>query len=180
MMVADVDNDQAQEVIYGAGMFQSDGSFGCATGFGHGDALHVTDLVPSRPGLEVFMPHEDESKPWWDVRQAEDCIIIAQSSDTGEDNGRGAADDIDADNPGAEFWSASDGALRSATSGAVLNASKPSQVNFLDLVGRRRVARNRRRHEYPQRQRYGAVYVWRLHGQQHDQVDAHADGRLVR
>ena len=62
MAVADVDGDKAQEIIYGAAMIQSDGSFGCATGLGHGDALHVGDLVPARAGLEVFMPHEDTSQ----------------------------------------------------------------------------------------------------------------------
>lgn len=131
MVVADVDGDLAQEIIYGAAMIQSDGSFGCSTGFGHGDALHATDLVPSRPGLEVFMPHEDKSKPWWDVRQAEDCKIIAQSSESNVDNGRGVAADIAADNPGAEFWSAADSALRSASNGNVVSNSKPSHTNFL-------------------------------------------------
>src|SRR5690606_5759676 len=73
MVVADVDGDGAQEIIYGAAMIQSDGSFGCSTGLNHGDALHVSDFVPSRPGLEVFMPHEDKAKPWWHVRKAENC-----------------------------------------------------------------------------------------------------------
>jgi hypothetical protein len=130
MVVADVDGDNAQEIIYGAGMIQSDGSFGCATGLNHGDALHATDLIPSRPGLEVFMPHEDKAKPWWDLRDAATCEILQQSTSSGEDNGRGVADDVLADNPGAEFWSASDGAVRSATDGKTVGGSKPS-INFL-------------------------------------------------
>jgi rhamnogalacturonan endolyase len=131
MAVADVDADGAQEIIYGAAMIQSDGSFGCSTGFGHGDALHAADLVPSRSGLEVFMPHEDKSQPWWDVRQAEDCKIIHKSGETGQDNGRGVAADVNAANPGAEFWSASESGLRSATSNAAVGGSKPSQINFV-------------------------------------------------
>jgi hypothetical protein len=131
MVVADVDADDAQEIVYGAAMIQSDGSFGCATGLGHGDALHVTDLVPSRPGLEVFMPHEDTSKPWWDVRDARTCEILQQASGSGEDNGRGVAADVLASNPGAEFWSNADGSLRSATDGSALPEDKPGSTNFL-------------------------------------------------
>lgn len=130
MAVADVDGDEAQEIIYGAAMIQSDGSFGCATGLGHGDALHVGDLIPSRPGLEVFMPHEDTSKPIWDVRDARTCQVIHVSNTTGSDNGRGVAADISAASPGAEFWSSRDDQMRSATTGQGLG-SRPSFINFL-------------------------------------------------
>ena len=130
MVVADVDDDQAQEIIYGAAMIQSDGSFGCSTGLGHGDALHAGDFVPSRAGLEVFMPHEDTDQETWDVRDAKTCEILHSSGITGSDNGRGVAGDIVATNAGAEFWSASDANLRSATTGASLG-SKPSETNFL-------------------------------------------------
>ncbi len=36
------------------------------TGYGHGDALHVGDLIPSRPGLEVFKvdEHTDQPAAW--------------------------------------------------------------------------------------------------------------------
>lgn len=131
MVVADVDADGAQEVIYGAAMIQSDGSFGCSTGLNHGDALHASDFVPSRPGLEVFMPHEDKAKPWWHIRQAEDCKILFQSSSTNADNGRGVAADVLASSPGAEFWSSADPALRSATTNATVGNGKPSQINFV-------------------------------------------------
>ncbi len=130
MTVADVDGDKAQEVIYGAAMIQSNGSFGCATGFGHGDAQHVADLIPSRPGLEVFMPHESTTQQTWDVRDARTCQVLFSSGVTGADNGRGVAADIVASNAGAEFWSATDSQLRSATTGASIGA-KPSMVNFL-------------------------------------------------
>ncbi|MDD9942049.1 MAG: rhamnogalacturonan lyase [Myxococcales bacterium] len=130
MSVADVDHDGAQEIIYGAAMIDSDGSFGCSTGLGHGDALHVGDLIPSRPGLEVFMPHEDASKDTWDIRDAETCEIIHRSRVTGSDNGRGVAADIVAASPGAEMWSSADDALRSAASGNAVG-SRPRPINFL-------------------------------------------------
>ncbi len=131
MAVADVDGDDAQEIVYGAAMIQSDGSFGCSTGLAHGDAMHVGDLVPSRPGLEVFMPHEDKAMPWWDVRDASDCDVLFQAGSSGADNGRGVAADITAASPGAEFWSASDPNLRSATTNDTIGNSKPGPVNFL-------------------------------------------------
>jgi hypothetical protein len=130
MAVADVDGDLSQEIIYGAAMIQSDGTFGCSTGYGHGDALHVGDLIPSRNGLEVFMPHEDESKPTWDVRDAATCKVLQVSTATGVDNGRGVADDVLASSEGAEFWSAKDRAFRSATTGATTGTNSPT-VNFL-------------------------------------------------
>jgi rhamnogalacturonan endolyase len=128
MAVADVDGDGAQEIIYGASVINSDGTGRCSTALGHGDALHVGDLVPSRRGLEVFMPHEDTSKPSWDVHDASTCEVIRKGPVTGDDTGRGAADDIFAGNEGAEVWALD--ALFSATSGASVG-SKPASVNFL-------------------------------------------------
>ncbi len=130
MVVADVDNDNAQEILYGAAMIQSNGLLGCATGFGHGDAIHVGDFILSRPGLEMFMPHEDTSKQTWDIRDANSCAIIHSSNVTGSDNGRGICDDISPANPGAEFWSSADTNMRSATTGASLGA-KPNTANFV-------------------------------------------------
>jgi rhamnogalacturonan endolyase len=130
MAVADVDGDKAQEIIYGAATWDSNGAFLCATGFGHGDALHVSDLAPSRPGIEVFMPHEDKSKPIWDVHDAATCEVIAVAGTSGSDNGRGVAADVVASSPGAEFWSASDHALRSCTTGNSVG-SDSSNMNFV-------------------------------------------------
>lgn len=130
MVVADVDGDLAQEIIYGAAMIQSDGSLGCSTGLNHGDALHAGDLIPSRPGLEVFMPQEDKSKPWWHIRDANDCKIIHKASSSGADNGRGVAGDISAASPGAEFWSSAEGGLRDATTNKEVGG-KPKSTNFL-------------------------------------------------
>ena len=131
MMVADTDGDLAQEIIYGAATIDSDGKFKCSTGFGHGDALHVGDLVPTHTGLEVFMPHEDTSQPAFDVHDANTCAVIVKGAVTGSDNGRGVADDVDASNAGSEVWSAAVSGLLSATNGNSVNASKPGSTNFL-------------------------------------------------
>jgi len=54
LSVADVDNDGRDEIIFGAMVLDDDGKGLYSTGFGHGDALHVSDLDPDRPGLEVY------------------------------------------------------------------------------------------------------------------------------
>ena len=130
MAVADVDGDNAQEIVYGAATWESDGSFKCSTGFGHGDALHVTDHDPSRPGIEVFLPHEDKSKPIWDVHDGGTCEIIAVSGTTGDDNSRGIAADFVAGSLGSEFWSSSDKTIRAASDGSAVGGSTGS-TNFL-------------------------------------------------
>jgi rhamnogalacturonan endolyase len=128
MALADVDGDGAQDVVYGASVINGDGTARCSTKLGHGDALHVGDFVPTRPGLEVFMPHEDGSQPSWDLHDANTCEILQRGPTTGGDTGRGVADDVRADNPGAELWTF-DG-LVSASTGASLGA-RPASVNFL-------------------------------------------------
>jgi hypothetical protein len=55
---ADVDGDGKDEIIYGSMTLKSDGTGLYTTGLGHGDAIHVSDLDPSRPGLEVFAIQE--------------------------------------------------------------------------------------------------------------------------
>jgi len=53
-----VDGDGRDEIIFGAMTIDDDGLALYNTGFGHGDALHVGDFDPFRPGLEVFGVHE--------------------------------------------------------------------------------------------------------------------------
>jgi rhamnogalacturonan endolyase len=43
-MAADVDNDGGQEIITGATTIESDGTFKCSSGMGHGDAMHIGEL----------------------------------------------------------------------------------------------------------------------------------------
>ncbi len=54
LSVADVDGDGKDEIIFGAMCIDDNGQGLYSTGLGHGDALHVSDLDPAIPGLEVF------------------------------------------------------------------------------------------------------------------------------
>src|SRR5690606_7363547 len=60
---ADVDADGRDEIVYGASVIDDNGTGLWTNGLGHGDAGHVGDLNPSRPGLEYFKVQEDKSKP---------------------------------------------------------------------------------------------------------------------
>jgi rhamnogalacturonan endolyase len=128
LSVANVDDDPQQEIIYGAMVIDHDGRGLCSTGLGHGDALHVSDLVPSRPGLEVFMPHEDTTQPAYDMHDARTCELLVTGPVTGKDTGRGVAADVVAERPGAEIWAAGTGLLdaKGAPAGAT-----PQSANFL-------------------------------------------------
>jgi hypothetical protein len=131
LSVANVDDDPQQEIIYGAMTVDHDGSGLCSSGMDHGDALHVADLDPDRPGVEVFMPTEVTSRPHWTIRDGRTCQILRQATQTGSDVGRGVAADVVAGNRGAEFWASSGVALSSAATGQALGGPQPNSVNFL-------------------------------------------------
>ncbi|MFY1595119.1 cellulose binding domain-containing protein [Micromonospora sp. WMMD737] len=133
LSVADVDADGRQEIVYGSATINDDGRLMYATGFGHGDALHVGDLVPGRAGLEVFTIHESGNQPAADLHDARTGQVVWQRPNNGgaEGPGRGVAADIHAGSPGAEVWGAGThmGDLYSA-SGTVVGR-RPSSANFL-------------------------------------------------
>ena len=60
LSVADVDGDGKDEIVYGSMVVDDNGKGLFTNGLRHGDSLHVGDLDPERPGLEVFGPHENE------------------------------------------------------------------------------------------------------------------------
>ena len=132
--VGDVDMDGKDEIMYGAMAFDDDGTPLYNTRFGHGDASHLGDLVPERPGLEFYMPHESAGRDLGDVvipgvslRDAATGEIIWGQPSTG-DIGRGLAADISPDYIGYEFW-ASSGLGIYNTEGDKINGSIPS-INF--------------------------------------------------
>jgi rhamnogalacturonan endolyase len=111
LSVADVDADGKDEIIYGSMVVDDNGAGLFSTGLRHGDALHVGDLVPARPGLEVYGVHESEGNtltlgtPGMALYDARDGQII-WSFVPGQDVGRGMTADIDPRTPGNEFWGA--------------------------------------------------------------------------
>lgn len=104
--VGDVDGDGCDEIIYGSAAIDHDGWLLHTTGLGHGDALHLTDLMPDREGLEVMMVHE-EAPYGWSVRDARTGELIIHHTGI-SDTGRGIAADIYAEHRGFEFWHSDD------------------------------------------------------------------------
>ncbi|MEO6603564.1 MAG: rhamnogalacturonan lyase [Polyangiaceae bacterium] len=125
-MAADTNGDGAQEIITGATTIGSDGSLQCQTGLGHGDAIHVGELIVGK-GITVFTVHEDQGG--YDVHDAATCKTSVKVTG-GDDNGRGVADYIQPSNTtGAAFWSASAPDLYSIDGTSI--GSKPASTNFL-------------------------------------------------
>ena len=62
-IVADVDEDGRDEIVYGSMVIDDNGQGLSTTGYGHGDAQHVGDFNPYRKGLEYFGCLE-ESPVW--------------------------------------------------------------------------------------------------------------------
>ncbi len=116
LSIADVDGDQKDEVVFGQITIDDDGTGLYNSGLGHGDALHVGDLIPSREGSEIFSTQEDSGADYgYDMRDAKTGEII-WGEHTGQDTGRGLTADIDPRYVGSEAW-AVDGAWNSTTGG---------------------------------------------------------------
>ena len=114
LSVADVDGDGRDEIVFGAMTIDDNGKGLYSTGLGHGDALHVSDLDPSRPGLEVFDIQErfdDAGANFRDAKTGEVIWKIAsvKAGADGEGPGRGLALDVDPRYPGYECWVAGAG-----------------------------------------------------------------------
>lgn len=125
--VADVDGDGKDEILFGSAACDDNGLLLYATGFGHGDAIHVGKMRPDVPGLQVFQVHE-ESPYGWDLHDAATGNVLF-SATADDDNGRGMAADVIGSNSGYEFCSAKDRQQRSAVTGEVVS-TKSSSVNF--------------------------------------------------
>ena len=128
--VADVDADGRDEIVYHSMVVNSDGTGRFSTGLRHGDALHVSDFDPARPGLEVFGIHENEEKLFgtpgaacYDAKTGN----VLWSFGPDADIGRGLAADIDPRHPGSEMWGGASG-LRTAQGERIGNA--PRSANF--------------------------------------------------
>ncbi len=140
LSMADVDSDGKHEVVYGGATLDHDGSLlyssydwghpdsnvpGEWVKYGHGDAMHVGDIDPDRPGLEIFTVHEGGRwAPYgYALRDAATGELIFGEY-IAADVGRGMVGDIDPDTPGLEVWGSHGVGLRTA-SGELVSSQTP-------------------------------------------------------
>ena len=109
LSVADVDADGKDEIVYQAMVIDDNGKGLYSTGLRHGDAMHISDMYPDRPGLEVFTIQENEGStvrfqtPGVAMRDARTGELLWSHS-PGIDVKAGLAADIDPRHPGYEAW----------------------------------------------------------------------------
>lgn len=126
MTVGDVDGDGKDEIINGSSAINDDGKRLWTYGQGHGDALHMSDMDPDRPGQEIWQCLESESQysPYGiRLNDAKTGKMIFGAVTTG-DVGRALAADIDPNHRGYEMWSSS-GNLYNVQDGQI-GTSKPT------------------------------------------------------
>ncbi|MFC7534911.1 rhamnogalacturonan lyase [Actinoplanes sp. GCM10030250] len=125
LSAADVDADGKQEIVYGSATIDNDGSLlyssfatlpegsaapGTTARLGHGDAMHVTDIDPDRPGLEIFTVHEGATYAPYGMamRGAADGEVLFGTY-SGRDTGRGMIGDVLPEVRGIESWASMPG-----------------------------------------------------------------------
>ena len=145
LSASDVDGDGKHEIVYGAATIDHDGSLlyssfatlpegsaapGTSARLGHGDAMHVTDIDPDRPGLEIFTVHEGAtSAPYgMAMRKAENGEVIFGVY-SGRDTGRGMIGDVVPGSRGIESWAS----LPGGTTG-VLGLYTPTGQRISDSI----------------------------------------------
>ncbi|MGB8602542.1 MAG: rhamnogalacturonan lyase, partial [Rhizomicrobium sp.] len=132
LSIADVDGDGRDEIIYGSMAVDDNGKGLWSSGLGHGDAMAVGDLDPTRPGLEKFGSHEDLrhnggiGSAMLDARTGK--ILWSTPSDS--DTGRAVTADIDPRFPGSESWASNSDILYTAQGKPIAGVTRPKELSF--------------------------------------------------
>ncbi|MCE5177926.1 MAG: silent information regulator protein Sir2 [Porphyromonadaceae bacterium] len=111
MLVNDVDEDGRDEIILGSAVLDNDGTLLWSAGLGHPDKVYVTDIDPSRPGLEIFYAVEalhDKDGLGICVRDAKTGELIWSVEEPTVHIGSGMVADIDPSLPGLEGFAGED------------------------------------------------------------------------
>ena len=107
LQVGDINGDGKDEIFNGAIAISHDGRSMWSTGLGHGDRMYLTDIDPSRPGLEIAYICEDaQPQLGVNLRDARNGDLIWGAREPHLDNAidQVAVGDIDPKYPGMEVW----------------------------------------------------------------------------
>ena len=111
-VIADVDEDGRDEIVYGSMVIDDCGKGLSTTGLGHGDAIHVSDFDPYRKGLETFACNEDN--PGMNYRNATTCEMYIRRT-AGDDDGRALMGNFSNTYPGSQGRSVTTSIVSSVT-----------------------------------------------------------------
>ena len=110
MHSADIDEDRRDEIVMGSVVLDDNGTCLYSVGLGHPDKCYITDVDPTRPGMEIFFAIE----PWHDDGMGV-CLVEARTGKTiwsiGQRTyhvGDGMVADIDPSLPGLECFATED------------------------------------------------------------------------
>ena len=126
-IVADVDWDGRDEIVWGSMVIDDNGMGLSTTGLGHGDAQHIGDFNPYIHGQEMFACNEDD--PSNNYRDATTSKIYYRKTDTNDD-GRCLAGNFYNDFPGAVGHSAHDTPISTVTNDHVTTNTNGLSMNF--------------------------------------------------
>jgi rhamnogalacturonan endolyase len=111
MLVADVDEDGRDEIILGSAVLDDNGTLLWSAGLGHPDKVFVTDIDPSRPGMEIFLAVEalhDKDGLGICLRDAKTGTLIWKIGRPTVHVGSGMVADVDPALHGLECFAAED------------------------------------------------------------------------
>lgn len=138
MTIADVDLDGCDEIVYGSMVIDHTGRGLSTTGYGHGDALHVSKFNPYRKGgLEAFACNEDE--PSNNYRDATTSQLFfreeAHYDNLGKliDDGRCLMGNFTDNIPGSQGRSVESGVISSVTNSVIPGLNPNSYIYWSDL-----------------------------------------------
>ena len=126
--VGDVDGDGKDEIVYGGMCVDHDGTGLYTTGYGHGDAIHMSDMDPEHPGLEVWRCIETSAGGATLTDAGTGQVLIDHYAEG--DTGRCCAAHVDSNYKGYQVWSyAADGTYNA--DGTELTTIRVDNQNFL-------------------------------------------------
>lgn len=122
-IIADVDEDGRDEIVYGSMVIDDNGNGLSTTGLGHGDAQHVSDFDPYRKGLEFYGCNEDN--PGSNYRNATTSKVYYRKTSTNDD-GRALM---------GNFYNLYPGSIgRSASMGLWLSSVRDREINGTESI----------------------------------------------